>query len=134
MSIEINDFAKNMLGKIDTLFHPNVFESKYGDAFINMVRTYESQPQKNIEMSCHSMSVTLSLWGLVRIMKTQDVEAQHQYELFLQYLQNSMGFLQKAMQIEQRYQTRIVPNPTTSLLSTIIAPQQVLPPESQLPL
>lgn len=132
MAIELNQWAFDMLQKIDTLFQPNVYEGKYNDLFLNLVQNYERQTQSTTQ-SCHTMALTVAIWTLVRIFRTNDLQIRQQYEQFLNQLLLTCLLMEKIMQMEDQRRNRIVVT-SKSLNSTILPPQTVLPDQVDLPL
>lgn len=132
MSVEINQWAFNMLRKTETLFQPNIYEGKYHEVFLSFIQLYEQQSQA-ITPACCTMAVTVAVWTLARIFRTQDPHVKEQYEHFLDQLLLLCLLMEKIMKLEDAQHQKISVT-TQSMHSTIVPPQTILPPDTSLPM
>jgi hypothetical protein len=80
--------------------------------FLNLLKQYETDPKDEIHDSISKFMLMVSMWGLVRMHNTTDLEARRQYGLFINHLQDAENSLLKSIQISQKTTTSPTPNIT----------------------
>lgn len=70
--------------------------------FLNLLKQYETDPKDEIHDSLSKFMLMVSMWGLVRMHNTTDLESRRQYGLFINHLQDAENALLKSIQISQK--------------------------------
>jgi hypothetical protein len=86
--------------------------------FLNLLKQYEADPKDELHDSLSKFMLMVSMWGLVRMHNTTDLESRRQYGLFINHLQDAENALLKSIQLSQK-------TPATSTPSTTIITQPV---------
>ena len=71
--------------------------------FLNLLKQFETDPTpSNMQDSVSKFMMMVSIWGLVRMHNTNDLESRRQYGVFVNHLQDAETALLKAIQIHQK--------------------------------
>jgi len=70
--------------------------------FLNLLKQYETDPKDELQDSLSKFMLMVSMWGLVRMHNTTDLESRRQYGLFINHLQDAENALLKSIQISQK--------------------------------
>ena len=107
------------LKRLDELFFSHAPPSSASLAqpmFLNLLKQFESEPTpSHTQESVSKFMLMISLWGLVRMHTTTNLESRRQYGVFVNHLQDAETALLKAIQIHQK-----------SLLTKSIPPSRVV--------
>lgn len=121
--MDSEQWSVQTLKRLDELFFSHVLSPSASLAqpmFLNLLKQFESDPGTSITPSHTQESVSkfmlmISIWGLVRMHTTTNLESRRQYGVFVNHLQDAETALLKAIQIHQK-----------SLLSRSVPPSRVV--------
>lgn len=92
------------LNRLETLFFSHTTNVPHSQQmFANLLKQHELDPSiVSVTESISSFFLMVSLWGLVRMHQTTDLESRRQYGVFINHLQDAETALLKSIQIHQK--------------------------------
>lgn len=121
--IPIDPWTIQTVERIHTLFGSHSSDISFQSVetvFNNLLKQYVDETKLNGNVTHKSLStfmIMVSLWGLVRMQNTTNLEARRQYGLFINHLQDAESCLLKSVQIQQR-------SPAPTMNSLPVSPSQ----------
>lgn len=113
-------WTRQTLERLHNIFfsHTQKSMSTTENLFLNMWQQFEKDTQLNPSI-ISNFFIMVSIWGLVRMHQTEDMEARRQFGLFVNHLQDSENALLKSIQMSQKYKQEHNPIPPTQKVATL---------------
>jgi hypothetical protein len=100
-----DQWSSQTLKRLDALFFSHSPNSGQlaPSMFLNLLKQFETDPTpSNMQESVSKFMMMVSIWGLVRMHNTTDLESRRQYGVFVNHLQDAENALLKSIQIHQK--------------------------------
>ena len=100
-----DQWSSQTLKRLDALFfsHSPNSSQMASSMFLNLLKQFETDPTpSNMQESVSKFMMMVSIWGLVRMHNTTDLESRRQYGVFVNHLQDAETALLKSIQIHQK--------------------------------
>jgi hypothetical protein len=118
--LNLSIWTRQTLERLHNIFfsHTQKPMSTTETLFVQMLQQFEKDLQLNPTI-ISNFFIMVSIWGLVRMHQTEDMEARRQFGLFVNHLQDSENALLKSIQMSQKYKQEHNPVPPTQKVASL---------------